>query len=389
MSAIYLDNNATTRPADAVVAAMTRALREQWANPSSVHRAGQAVRREILLARSTVAQLIGCQERELVFTSGGTESVNLAVRGALGAQPNRRVLVTSRLEHSAVRDLAEALATLGVEVVWLGNDADGLVDVEGLRTLLTERAGEVGLVSVMWVNNETGVIQPVETIGAVCGEFGVRCHTDATQAVGRMPIDVASLSVDLLSFAAHKFHGPQGTGVLYVRRGVRLQTQVIGGPQERGRRGGTENAAGIVGTGVAGQLAMDWLAGDGPADLVRRRDTLERGIVDALDRTAVNGLGAPRIAGTSNIAFIGLEAEAILLMLSERGVCASAGAACASGSMEPSPVLEAMGLPPEQIYGSVRFGLSRETTDDEVGRAVRIVVDVITRLREPLAVQRP
>ena len=389
MSAIYLDNNATTRPADAVVAAMTRALREQWANPSSVHRAGQAVRREILLARSTVAQLIGCQERELVFTSGGTESVNLAVRGALGAQPNRRVLVTSRLEHSAVRDLAEALATLGVEVVWLGNDADGLVDVEGLRTLLTERAGEVGLVSVMWVNNETGVIQPVETIGAVCGEFGVRCHTDATQAVGRMPIDVASLSVDLLSFAAHKFHGPQGTGVLYVRRGVRLQTQVIGGPQERGRRGGTENAAGIVGTGVAGQLAMDWLAGDGPADLVRRRDTLERGIVDALDRTAVNGLGAPRIAGTSNIAFIGLEAEAILLMLSERGVCASAGAACASGSMEPSPVLEAMGLPPEQTYGSVRFGLSRETTDDEVGRAVEIVVDVITRLREPLAVQRP
>jgi len=389
MSAIYLDNNATTRPADAVVAAMTRALREQWANPSSVHRAGQAVRREILLARSTVAQLIGCQERELVFTSGGTESVNLAVRGALGAQPNRRVLVTSRLEHSAVRDLAEALATLGVEVVWLGNDADGLVDVEGLRTLLAERAGEVGLVSVMWVNNETGVIQPVETIGAVCREFGVRCHTDATQAVGRMPIDVAALPVDLLSFAAHKFHGPQGTGVLYVRRGVRLQTQVIGGPQERGRRGGTENAAGIVGTGVAGQLAMDWLAGGGPADLARRRDALERGIVDALDRTAVNGLGAPRIAGTSNIAFIGLEAEAILLMLSERGVCASAGAACASGSMEPSPVLEAMGLPPEQTYGSVRFGLSRETTDDEVRSAVEIVVDVVTRLREPLPVRRP
>ncbi len=389
MSAIYLDNNATTRPADAVVAAMSRALREQWANPSSVHRAGQAVRREILLARSMVAQLIGCQERELVFTSGGTESVNLAVRGALGAQPNRRVLVTSRLEHSAVRDLAEALAALGVEVVWLGNDADGLVDVEGLRTLLAERAGEVGLVSVMWVNNETGVIQPVETIGTVCREFGVRCHTDATQAVGRMVIDVATLPVDLLSFAAHKFHGPQGTGMLYVRRGVRLQTQVIGGPQERGRRGGTENAAGIVGTGVAGQLAMEWLAGGGPADLATRRETLERGIVDTLDRTAVNGLGAPRIAGTSNIAFIGLEAEAILLMLSERGVCASAGAACSSGSMEPSPVLQAMGLPPEQTYGSVRFGLSRETTDDEVGRAVGIVVDVITRLRDPLAVRRP
>ena len=389
MSAIYLDNNATTRPADAVVAAMSRALREQWANPSSVHRAGQAVRREIILARSAVAELIGCQERELVFTSGGTESVNLAVRGAIGAQPNRRVLVTSRLEHSAVRDLAEALATLGVEVVWLGNDADGLVDAEGLRTLLAERADEIGLVSVMWVNNETGVIQPIESIGTVCRESGVRFHTDATQAVGKIPIDVASLPIDLLSFAAHKFHGPQGTGGLYVRRGVRLQTQVIGGPQERGRRGGTENAAGIVGAGVAGQLAMDWLAGGGPADLALRRDTLERGIVDALDRTAVNGLGARRIGGTSNIAFIGLEAEAILLMLSERGVCASAGAACSSGSMEPSPVLQAMGLPPEQIYGSVRFGLSRETTDDEVAHAVEIVVDVVTRLREPLAVQRP
>ncbi len=389
MSAIYLDNNATTRPADAVVAAMNRAFREQWANPSSVHRAGQAVRREILLARSAVAELIGCQERELVFTSGGTESVNLAVRGALGAQPNRRVFVTSRLEHSAVRDLAEALASLGVEVVWLGNDADGLVDVEALRHLLAERAGEVGLVSVMWVNNETGVIQPVETIGTICREFGVRCHTDATQAVGKMAIDVASLPVDLLSFAAHKFHGPQGTGVLYVRRGVRLQAQVIGGPQERGRRGGTENAAGIVGTGVAGQLAMDWLAGGGPAQLARRRDTLEQGIVDTLDRTAVNGLGARRIAGTSNIAFIGLEAEAILMMLSERGVCASAGAACSSGSMEPSPVLQAMGLPPEHTYGSVRFGLSRETTDDEIRRAVGIVVDVVTRLRESLAVQRP
>ncbi len=388
MSSVYLDNNATTRPADAVVAAMSLAFREQWANPSSVHRAGQAVRREIILARSAVADLIGCQDRELVFTSGGTESVNLAVRGSFGAEPNRRVLVTSRLEHTAVRDVAEALASHGAEVVWLANDVDGLVDLDALRSLLARRAGEVGLVSVMWVNNETGVIQPVETIGTVCREFGVRCHTDATQAVGKMAIDVAALPVDLLSFSAHKFHGPKGTGALYVRRGVRLQAQVVGGPQERGRRGGTENAAGIIGTGVAAQLARDWLAGGGPARLARRRDALERGIVDSLECVAVNGLGAPRIDGTSNIAFIGLEAEAILLMLSERGVAASAGAACSSGSMEPSPVLQAMGLPPEQIYGSVRFGLSRETTDDEVRRAVEIVVDVVTRLgstRRPMS----
>jgi len=388
-SAIYLDNNATTRPADAVVAAMNRTLCERWANPSSMHRAGQVVRREIILARSAVARLIGCQDRELVFTSGGTESVNLAVRGSFGAQPERRLFVTSRLEHSVVRDLALAAASLGVEVVWLDNDAGGVVDLDALRIVLGRRAGEVALVSVMWVNNETGVIQPVETIGAICGEFGVRLHTDATQAVGKLEIDVASLPVDLLSFSAHKFHGPKGTGALYVKRGVRLEAQVIGGPQERGRRGGTENAAGIVGTGVAAELAMDWLAGGGPAALATRRDTLERGIVDTLDQTAVNGIGAPRVAGTSNIAFIGLEAEAILLMLSERGVCASAGAACSSGSMEPSPVLQAMGLPSEQTFGSVRFGLSRETTDDEVLRAVEIVVDVVTRLRESVTVQRP
>jgi cysteine desulfurase len=386
MPAIYLDNNATTRTADAVVAAMTRAMREHWANPSSMHRPGQATRREIELARAAVAELIGCQERELVFTSGGTESVNLAVRGAMGAQPNRRLLVTSRLEHSAVRELADGLASLGVEVMWLGNDERGLVDVDALRSLLAERAAEVGLVSIMWVNNETGVIQPIEDVGSACREFGVRFHTDATQAVGKMAIDVAAMPVDLLSFAAHKFHGPQGTGALYVRRGVRLQAQVTGGPQERRRRGGTENAAGIVGAGVAARLAAEWLASDGPSAVARRRDALERGIVTELDRTAVNGLDAPRIETTTNIAFIGLEAEAILLMLSERGVCASAGAACSSGSMEPSTVLQAMGLPPEHTYGSIRFGLSRETTDDEVERAIEIVVEVVTRLRESLAV---
>ena len=385
MTPIYLDNNATTRPADAVVSAMTRTLREHWANPSSVHRLGQAARRETELSRSSVAELIGCQERELVFVSGGTEAVNLAIRGALAAQPNRRVLVTSRLEHSAVRELAEALASQGVEVLWLGNDDRGLVDVEALRALLETRAPEIGLVSVMWVNNETGVIQPVQTMGELCRQFGVRFHTDATQAVGRTAVEIRALPIDLLSFAAHKFHGPQGIGALYIRRGVRIQPQVIGGPQERRRRGGTENAAAIVGFGVAAELAARWLAAGGPRELGGRRDALERGIVERLTDTVVNGLGAPRIEGTSNIAFLGLEAEAILLMLSERGVCASAGAACSSGSMDPSPVLRAMGLAPEASHGSIRFGLSRETTRDEIDRAVRIVVEVVTRLRESLA----
>ncbi len=382
---IYLDNNATTRPADAVVAAMTRTLTEHWANPSSAHRAGQAARREIELARASVAELIGCQERELVLGSGGTEAANLAIRGALGSQPNRRVLVTSRLEHSAVRELAESLASQGVEVLWLGNNDQGLVDVEALRVLLEERAAEVGLVSVMWVNNETGVIQSVEAVGELCRQFGVRFHTDATQAVGRTAIEVRSLPIDLLSFAAHKFHGPQGIGALYVRRGVRIQPQVIGGPQERRRRGGTENAAAIAGFGVAAQLAAKWLAAGGPRALGVRRDALEGRIVERLGDTLVNGSGAPRIEGTSNIAFIGLEAEAILLMLSERGVCASAGAACSSGSMDPSPVLRAMGLSPEALHGSIRFGLSRDTTEDEIDRAVQIIVEVVTRLRESLA----
>ncbi len=385
MPPIYLDNNATTRPADAVVAAMTRVLREHWANPSSAHRVGQAARRELELARSSVAELICCQERELVFVSGGTEAANLAVRGALGAQPNRRVLVTSRLEHSAVRELAEALASQGVEVLWLGNDDRGLVDVEGLRALLEERASEIGLVSVMWVNNETGVIQAVEALGALCRQFGVRFHTDATQAVGKTVIDVGRLPIDLLSFAAHKFHGPQGIGALYVRRGVRIQPQVVGGPQERRRRGGTENVASVVGFGVAAQRAAGWLADGGPVALAGHRDAMERGIVDRLANTVINGLEAPRIEGTSNIAFLGLEAESILLMLSERGVCASAGAACSSGSMDPSPVLRAMGLSPEAYHGSIRFGLSRDTTDDEIDRAVGIIVEVVTRLRKSLA----
>ncbi len=380
MPPIYLDNNATTRPADEVVTAMTRTLREHWANPSSIHRVGQAVRREIELARCSVADLIGCQDRELVFVSGGTEAVNLALRGALDAQPNRRVLVTSRLEHSAVRELAEALASQGAEVVWLGNDERGIVDIDALRALLEDRAAEIGLVSVMWVNNETGVIQPIRAFGKLCREFGVHFHTDATQAVGKMPIDVGPLPVDLLSFAAHKFHGPHGIGALYVRRGVHVHAQLIAGPQERRRRGGTENAAGIVGFGVAARLARAWLAGPGPTRLGALRDMLEQAIVDGLQDTIVNGLGAERIEGTSNIAFVGLEAEAILLMLSERGVCASAGAACSSGSMDPSPVLRAMGLPPEISYGSIRFGLSRETTEDEIGAAARIVVEAVSRL---------
>ncbi|MHC4415359.1 MAG: cysteine desulfurase family protein [Planctomycetota bacterium] len=385
MDFIYLDNDATTKPAEEVVAAMTESLVKGWANPSSVHRAGQAVRHQVELARASVCELINCRDRELVFTAGGTEAVNLAVRGSLGADPAGKALVTSRLEHSAVRKLAETLEASGTEVIWLAHDERGLVDLNAFGRLLAEQATELALVSIMWVNNETGVLQPVEEIGRLCREHGVRFHTDATQHVGKMLTDVSVLPIDLLGFSAHKFYGPKGVGGLYIRRGVRIQPQVVGGAQERDRRGGTENVPGIIGLGVAARLAREWLATDELDRLAGLRDSFERRILERAAEAVVNGVGTPRAWHTSNIAFARLEAEAILLMLSERGVCASAGAACSSGSLDPSPVLLAMGVPPELAHGSVRFSLSRTTTDAEIDRALEIIVDVVARLRASLA----
>jgi cysteine desulfurase len=385
MDPVYLDNAATTRPADEVVDAMAEVLRAEWANPSSVHRQGQAARRRVELARAEVARLVGCRDRELAFVSGGTEAANLAVRGGLAARPERGVLVTSRLEHSAVRELAQRLEARGAEVLWLANDDDGVVSVDDLRRVLAARGAEVGVVSVMWVNNETGVIQPVEAIGQACREAGAWFHCDATQQVGKAPVDLPGSSIDLMSFAAHKLHGPQGIGALYVRQGVRLEPQAIGGAQERGRRGGTENVAGIVGFGVAARLAGAWLATDGPRRQEALRDAFERRVLEADGEASVNSGGAARSWSVSNIAFAGLEAEPLLLMLSERGVCASAGAACSSGSLDPSRVLLAMNIPPRLAHGSLRFSLSRETTEQDIDRGASIVLDVVSRLRASTA----
>ncbi|MCH8153586.1 MAG: aminotransferase class V-fold PLP-dependent enzyme [Planctomycetes bacterium] len=385
MEFIYLDHNATTKPAEEVVTAMIQALREGWANPSSMHRPGQAVRRQVELARESVCDLIGCRDRELVFTSGGTEAANLAIGGSLAAQSNRKVLVTSRLEHSTVREPAETLERRGADVVWLANDGNGIVDLDALRRLLARQADEIALVSIMWANNETGIIQPIEEIGRLCREHGVRFHTDATQWVGKMPTDVSSMPVDVLSFSAHKFHGPKGIGALYVRSGVRIEPQLIGGPQERERRGGTENVPGIIGLGVAARLAKRWLAGDDRRRLGTLRDSFEQRILGAVGEATVIGSDAPRLWSTSNIAFAKLEAEAILLMLSERGVCASAGAACSSGSMEPSTVLLAMGIGDQLVAGSIRFSLSRDTTADEIDRALEVIAAVISTLRATMA----
>lgn len=378
---IYLDNNATTQPAPEVVHAMLGALRDDWANPSSIHRPGQRVHQRMELARESVAKLIGCSERDLIFTSGGTEAANLAILGSLRAQPDRKVIVTSRIEHGAVRTFSTRCAAEGCEVIWLPNDSDGVVDVNALAELLAKRANEIAIVSIMWTNNETGVIQPIEKIGRMCRDAGVRFHTDATQWVGKMPTNVSTMPIDLMNFASHKFHGPKGIGALYVRPRVRLIPLVVGGSQERSRRGGTENTPGIIGMGVAAELAMKWLTSDGLQRIARLRDRFERAVLEAIPGSVVNSGGAQRGWGTSNIAFPGVEAEAVLLLLSERGVCASGGSACSSGALEPSPILQAMHLPPERTLGSIRFSLSRETTDAEIDEAIEIVIDVVRRLQ--------
>jgi len=386
MERIYLDSNATTQPTDEVVEAVARSMREAWANPSSVHRAGGEAKRVLELARESVARLVGCQERELVFTSGGTEGANLAIRGSLdhfaATDGARRVLVTTRFEHSAVRELAQQCEKHGTEVIWLAGShaAPGTPDLDALEALLKARAAEIALVSLMWANNETGVVTDIARAGALCREHGVHLHTDATQWVGKMPTDFAALQVDLASFAAHKLHGPKGVGALYVRRNVRLTPQIYGGPQERERRGGTENAAAIAGFGVAADLAREWLAGDGPARGALLRDRFEQAVAQATGGV-IHAQRAPRLWNTTNIGFARLEAEAILLLLSERGVFASAGAACSSGSLDPSPVLLAIGIAPEVAHGSIRFSLSRETTAAECDEAARRVIAAIERLR--------
>jgi cysteine desulfurase len=387
---IYLDSNATTKPAPEVVEAVTHALRDTWANPSSVHRAGGEAKRVLELARESIAKLIGCQEREIVFTSGGTEGANLAIRGTLEHfatnDSTRRMLVTTKFEHSAVRELAQQLEKRGTEVVWLSsaNDASGTPDLDELAALLRQRSDEIALVSLMWANNETGAITNIARAGALCREHGVRFHTDATQWIGKMPTDLAAMQVDLASFAAHKFHGPKGAGALYVRRNVGITEQMYGGPQERERRGGTEDVAAIAGFAVAAQLAGAWLATDAPQRAQLLRDDFERAVATATGGL-IHAASTPRLWNTTNIGFAKLEAEAILLLLSERGVFASAGAACSSGSLDPSPVLLAMGIAPEFAHGSIRFSLSRETTADECANAAAILTAAITRLRTSTA----
>jgi cysteine desulfurase len=383
---IYLDNNATTAPSASVIEAVRAALHEGWGNPSSVHPFGALARDAVESARSAIARAVGATAREVVFTSGGTESCNLALLGSLGHEPGRHLVVTAPTEHAAVRECALALESGGWragsdrgEVVWVDLDSDGRVDLGQLVRLLGRRASEVAVVSLMWANNETGIIQPVEQIATVCREHGVRFHTDATQCLGRIPIDVAKIGCDLLSVSAHKAHGPKGIGALYCRRGVSLASQVLGGPQERGRRGGTENVAGLCGFGAACAEAAQWLArADTPTrQLAQWRDAFESAVVAAVRGAVVIGQRVPRLWNTSLIAFPRLQSEALLVELGRIGVAASAGAACSSGSLDPSPVLLAMGIDREIAHGAVRFSMSRLTTQREMDDAASRVVQAV------------
>lgn len=376
MSTIYLDNNATTQPLDDVIETMNRMLRDEYANPSSVHPLGQAVRHRVECARAQVAALIGAEPRDVVFTSGGTESINLAIRGLLAQRPDRKRVVTSTVEHSAVRNLCHQLAREGIVVDEIGVDADGRLDLAQLEHALTD---DVALLSLMWANNETGVLFDVESAASLASQRGVPLHLDAVQAAGKVHINAADLPVQLLSISAHKFHGPKGAGALFVRKRTRIKPQLIGGRQERDLRAGTENVAAIVGMGIAAEAAGR--VSDAERNRVAAlRDRLEQGIRERVDRAMVNGAEAPRIANTTNIGFRDLAAEALLILLGDAGVCVSSGSACSSGSLEPSHVLAAMNVDPRFAHGAIRFSLSRFTTDDEIDRVLEIVPRVVERL---------
>jgi cysteine desulfurase len=391
MRRIYMDANATTPVLPDVLEAMLPYLSAQFGNASSIHQQGQQARAAVDRARESIAALMNCRAAEIVFTSGGTESDNLALFGLLAPGDH---LITTAIEHHAVLHAAEALAERGVEVTFLPCTAEGVVEVASLETALrpnTASRPHTKLVSVMLANNETGAIQPVRELATAAHAAGALFHTDAVQAAGKLPLDVKALGCDLLSLSGHKMYAPQGTGVLFIRRNVRLQPMFFGGLHERGRRPGTENVAGIVGLGRAAEIAQAWLhaAATGntataanPVEMAALRDRLERGILGAVEDAGVNGGVAERVANTSNLYFDGLDAEALVIALDLKGLAISGGSACQSGATEPSHVLRAMGLAEVRARASVRFSISRLTTADEIDAAIKMVPAAVRRLRE-------
>jgi len=382
MRRIYMDANATTPLLPEVLDAMRPYWIEQFGNASSIHQQGQQARAAVNRARDSVAALVNCRAAEIIFTSGGTESNNLALFGTLAAGDR---LITTAIEHHAVLHAAQALAERGIAVTFLPVTAQGVVDPATLKAALqqsdSQQQGKT-LVSVMLANNETGVLQPIRELADLAHASGALFHTDAAQAAGKLDLNVKQLDCDLLSIAAHKMYAPQGLGALFVRRNVRLQPLFFGGRHERGRRPGTENVAGIVGLGKAAEVARQWLASDGQQSLTTLRDRLEQGLLAQIEDSAVNGAGAPRVANTSNLYFDHLEAEALVIALDLKGLAVSGGSACQSGATEPSHVLTAMGLSEARARASIRISLTRQTTVEEVDRALELIPAAVLRLRQ-------
>jgi len=382
---IYLDNNATTALATEVFEAMVPYLRDAYGNPSSTHPLGQQARQAVEEARYRVAGLLDCDPSELVFTSGGTEADNAAICGVLLARPDKRTVITSSVEHSAVRETLHAWAKRGIRVVEIRVNREGHLDMDQLADAL--RDPDVAVASIMAANNETGVLFDIQQIGVLCRQNRVPLHVDAVQVAGKMQLSLRLMPVDLLSISAHKFHGPKGVGALFVRRQSRWVPMITGGPQERDRRGGTENVAGIAGMGKAAELAAARVLDRSyDVQLHRLRNMFEDKITAAIPDAHINGDRSRRLSNTSNIGFAAVEAEAILLLLAQRDIYASAGAACSSGSLEPSPILRAMGVPERIAHGSVRFSLSHETTEAELISTVEHLSDIIATLRMTLPV---
>lgn len=377
MKTIYLDNNATTAVAPEVLAAMLPYLGELYGNPSSMHSFGGQVGEAVDTARERMAALLGADPDEIIFTSCGSESDNTAIWSALQTQPEKRHLITTRVEHPAVLNVVQYWERQGYHVTLLGVDGKGRLDLDEYAAALSD---DTALVSIMFANNEVGDIYPIQTMAEMAKERGVLFHTDAVQAVGKTPIDLHHLPADMLSLSGHKIHAPKGIGVLYVRKGVRFRPFLRGGHQERGRRAGTENVPYIVGLGMAAQLAIDHMQEE-RVNVARLRDKLESGLLERIPDCMVNGDVENRLPNTSNIAFKNVEGEAILLMLDRLGICASSGSACTSGSLEPSHVLRAMGVPFNYAHGSVRLSLSRYTTEEDVDFVIENFPGVIQTLR--------
>jgi len=378
LNKIYFDHNATTPVLNEVFEAMVPYLKDQWGNPSSIHWAGRGTKKPMEDAREQVCKLLNCAPLELIFTSSGTEGDNHAIKGIAYAKKDKgNHIITTKVEHPAVLNTCKYLQKEGFEVTYLDVDSEGMIDLEVLKAAITPKTI---LITVMYANNETGVLFPIKEIGDIAKAAGVTFHTDAVQAAGKIPIDTQKLNVDLLTISGHKLYGPKGIGALYARRGVRLVPLIHGGHHERNRRGGTENVAGIIGMGKAAEIALKDLDAE-VAHLKTLRDRLEKGMAERIPHIKVNGNPEMRLPNTSNISFEFVEGESLLLGLDMKGIAASSGSACTSGSLEPSHVLLALGMSHEMSHGSVRFSLGKSNTIEEIDYLLEIMPPIVERMR--------